>query len=244
MNQSKVLVLGDGLLGSSLVDQTGWSYVSRKKDGFDITDVSTYHLMTKVEFGVIQHCPYDVIVNTIACTDTYSKDRSQHWSVNYEGVANLVDFCNQWKVKLVHIVTDYIYANSTPGVTEEDVPVHCNNWYGYTKLLGDAHVQLKSDEYVLIRSTHKPEPFTYEKAWVNQVGNFDYISEISKLMIKLIGTGTTGIYNLGTEVKTMYELAKRTKPEVQPDFKLSDSSTPDNLVMDIAKLNKKLKGLK
>ena len=244
MKNTKILVLGDGLLGSSLASQTDWDILSRKKDGFDITDTSTYHLMTKVEHGTIQYCPYDIIVNTIACTDTYSKDRDEHWSVNYEAVSKLVDFCNSWKIKLVHIVTDYIYANSVPGITEEGVPVHCGNWYGYTKLLGDAHVQLKSDEYVLIRSTHKPEPFTYEKAWVNQVGNFDYISEISKLMIKLIGTETTGIYNLGTEVKTMYELAKRTNPEVQPDFKLSDSSTPDNLVMDIAKLNKKLKGLK
>ena len=31
IKQQKVLVLGDGLLGSELVKQTGWEYVSRKK---------------------------------------------------------------------------------------------------------------------------------------------------------------------------------------------------------------------
>ena len=28
----KVIVIGDGLLGSELVKQTGWEYVSRKKN--------------------------------------------------------------------------------------------------------------------------------------------------------------------------------------------------------------------
>ena len=31
MVDKKILVLGDGLLGSELVKQTGWDYVSRKK---------------------------------------------------------------------------------------------------------------------------------------------------------------------------------------------------------------------
>jgi hypothetical protein len=30
----KVLILGDGLLGKELVKQTGWPFVSRKKDQF------------------------------------------------------------------------------------------------------------------------------------------------------------------------------------------------------------------
>ena len=46
MGKLKVLVLGDGLLGSEIVKQTEWDYISRKKDGFDITDMETYHLLT------------------------------------------------------------------------------------------------------------------------------------------------------------------------------------------------------
>ena len=103
MGKLKVLVLGDGLLGSEIVKQTEWDYISRKKDGFDITDKETYHLLTKVEFGAIQHCEYDVILNCIANTDTYSTDKTSHWKANYEGLSHLIDFCNQWKIKLVHI---------------------------------------------------------------------------------------------------------------------------------------------
>ena len=29
----KIVILGDGLLGSELVKQTNWDYISRKKDG-------------------------------------------------------------------------------------------------------------------------------------------------------------------------------------------------------------------
>ena len=37
------LILGDGLLGSELAKQTGWSYISRKKvDKFDLTKPETY----------------------------------------------------------------------------------------------------------------------------------------------------------------------------------------------------------
>ena len=48
--KNRILILGDGLLGSELAKQSGYDIISRKKDGFDITDKSTYHLMTKIEF--------------------------------------------------------------------------------------------------------------------------------------------------------------------------------------------------
>ena len=38
----KVLVLGDGLLGNEVCKQTGWNYISRKKDGIDFTNIESY----------------------------------------------------------------------------------------------------------------------------------------------------------------------------------------------------------
>ena len=137
-----VLVLGDGLLATEIVKQSNFNYISRKKDGFDIKDKSTYHLMTKVEFGAIQYCPYKVIINTIAHTDTYSNNKKDHWNVNYKGVSDLVDFCNNWKIKLVHIVTDYIYSNSPEekfkkfASCKEDIFI-----------LGNTHHQMNIEKY-------------------------------------------------------------------------------------------------
>ena len=72
---SNIVILGDGLLGSELKSQTGWEIISRKKDGFDITNPSTFDLLLDTFDGMAQKSKYDIIVNCIANTDTYSKDR-------------------------------------------------------------------------------------------------------------------------------------------------------------------------
>jgi len=239
--EKNILILGDGLLAKEFLKKTKWDSISRKKDGWNINDISTYDNMLSIEFGSIQHCPYDIIINCVAHTDTYSEERKTHWDVNYKGVANLVEFCNKWKKKLVHISTDFLYANSKTGATEEDVPVHGANWYSYTKLLGDGHVQLKSDDYLLLRGSHKETPFLHEKAWVNQVGNFDYVDVITNMVISLILKNATGIYNTGTEPKTMFELAKRTKPNVKPTYELFHETTAVNTIINMDKTNKFLK---
>ena len=98
--KSKVLILGNGLLGTELKNQSDWDIVSREVDGFDITDTDTYYLMTEIFHGVAQAMPYDVIINCIANTDTYSNDKEAHWNVNYKGTADLVDFCNVFNIFL------------------------------------------------------------------------------------------------------------------------------------------------
>lgn len=224
MGELKVLVLGDGLLGSEIIKQTNWDFISRKT-GFDINNLD-----------VIDNS-YNVILNCIAHTDTYSKEKEKHWEVNCVFVKNLIEFCNKKNIKLVHISTDYVYTNSVEDASEDDVPVHCDNWYGYTKLLGDGLVQLLSDNYLLIRCTHKPTPFPYEKAWINQVGNFDYVDVISNLIIKSINKNLNGVYNIGTEKKTIFELGSKTReviPTYAPDF------VPKDTTMNVDKLIKSL----
>jgi hypothetical protein len=177
---------------------------------------------------------YDIILNCIANTDTYSKDRDDHWELNYKFVYNLIDYCNVLNKKLIHISTDYLYTGSIENATEEDVPVHCNNWYGYTKLLGDGLVQLLSNDYLICRCTHKPTPFPYENAWSDQIGNFDYVNEISSIIIKLINENNSGVFNVGTETKTMYALASKTKNVTPAE---SPNHVPKNTTMSLDKLN-------
>ena len=228
---SKKLILGDGLLGSYLHKQTSWDYISRKKDGIDFINLESYRNLLD---------GYEEIINCIACTDTYSKDRQKHWDTNYKAVSDLVDHCNKTNKKLIHISTDYLYTYSKINATEDDVPVHCENWYGYTKLLADGYIQLKSNNYLILRETHKKTPFTYEYAYINQLGNFNYIDKIGNLIIQLIEKNTSGIYNVGTDATTMFHLAKETKPEVKSTRDLFDPSTPTNTTMDISKMKNTL----
>ena len=158
--------------------------------------------------------------------------------MNYKAVSDLVDLCNQYNKKLVHVSTDYLYTHSKEEASEEEVPVHCNNWYGYTKLLADGYIQLKSNHFLLIRSGHKKEPFLYDKAWTDQVGNFDYTSVITKLIVELIQGNANGIFNVGTELKNMFDLAKKTKDDVLPIAKDKNIGIPDNISMNLSKLKK------
>ena len=220
----EVLILGDGLLGSEITKQTGWDYLSRKKDGIDICDINSWFW----KMG-----KYDVVVNCIAHTDTYSKDKETHWDINYKFVDYLITYCNEMGKKLVHISTDYLYSGSNDNASEDDVPVHCNNWYGYTKLLGDGLVQLRTDDYLLCRCTHKPNPFPYNNAWVDQIGNFDYVDVIANIIIKMVIERLSGLYNVGTEIKTMYEIASETRVVGKI---LTPPHVPKNQTMNLSKL--------
>jgi dTDP-4-dehydrorhamnose reductase len=239
MGKLKTLVLGDGLLGKEIVKQTGWDFISRKKDGFDINkdfDLDDY-IIDNYDSTIFWR-KYDTIINCIANTNTYSTDKDSHWNANYVFVDKLIKYCNNLGIKLVHISTDYVYTNSNNNASENDVPVHCNNWYGYTKLLGDALVQLQSNDYLVCRCTHKPTPFPYDSAWIDQVGNFDYVDKISSLIIDCVNNNLSGVYNVGTETKTIYELAKETK-NVNKIF--SPINVPKNTSMNLSKMNLSLK---
>ena len=217
------VILGDGLLGKELHIQTGWNYVSRKKDNIDISKESFFSSLDE----------YDSIINCIAFTDTYSEHRDSNWDINVKFLDNLIDYCNQHNKKLIHISTDYVYAGSVENASEEDVPVHINTWYGYTKLVGDALVQLRSKNYLVCRLSHKPYPFPYEYAWTDMKTNGDYVNVIARLVINLVAKNATGLFNVGTEPKTIFELAERTtgvKKSNKPDI------VPNNTTMNIEKL--------
>lgn len=227
----KVLVLGDGLLGSEIVRQTGWDFVSRKKDGIDFCDLKSYYKYL---------IDYDVIFNCIGCTDTYSNDRQKHWDINYKAVAELVDYCNLTDKKLIQPGTDYVYSNSIEDASEEDVPSNCANWYGYTKLLSDGYVQLRSKNYLLIRCSFRKNPFKYDLI-STQIGNFDYVENIVKIIIELINKNADGVFNIGHEKWNIYDMAKQTNPNVEIRSKKIFDSIPDNVSMNINKMKEFLK---
>lgn len=223
----KNIILGYGLLGKEIVEQTGWDYISREKDKFDFTNMDTY---------ICKVYNYDTIINCIGYTDTYSGNREKHWNINYLGVIQLADYCRKYKKKLIHISTDYIYAESNCNAKEIDIPIHCGNWYTYTKLLADGYVQAVVMDYILIRTSFKPYPFPYPQAITTQKGNFDYVNVIADYIIKLINKNANGVFNVGTEEKTIYELAQKTRKDVAPMNRILDITMPKNITMNVKKM--------
>jgi len=229
----KCLILGDGQLGTELHKQTGWDFISRKTNNIDFTIVDSYkHIVLETHF--------DTVINCIAYTNTMNNEKEPHWSVNYLGVIDLVDICNEYNKKLVHISTDYIYANSISEASEEDIPVHFNNWYSYTKLLSDGYVQAKSKNYLLIRTHFRPKPYPWKKAWLDLLNNADYIDVIVYWIYLLIYKNEQGVFNVGSEIKTLHSLAKQTVPDCDPIMDDHKFLRPQNVTMNINKLKNTL----
>jgi hypothetical protein len=109
-----------------------------------------------------------------------------------------------------------------------------------SKLLADEHIVLFCRDYLICRLSHKPYPFPYDEAWGDVSTNADYTPVISELVIKLIENGASGLYNVGTPTKTIYELASRTKDVTET---ISPPHIPKNVTMDLTKLNQFLSKL-
>ena len=75
------------------------------------------------------------------------------------------------------------------------------------------------------------------KAYVNQIGNFDYVNNISQIIVKLIENDAQGVYNVGTEMKSMYIMAVKTKEDVRPVNRKIHDTMPSDVSMNIDKLN-------
>ena len=65
----KVLILGDGLLGSELHRQTGWDMVSRKRETLDIDNTEGLGKLIKY---------YDIVINCISHNQSYSLNKNIH----------------------------------------------------------------------------------------------------------------------------------------------------------------------
>jgi len=226
----KVIVLGKGKLGGEIVKQTGWDYLCRAEHEITIDNFDEWK--NKMD-------EYDVVVNCIANTDTYSEDKEKHWKANYELITFLAEYCDDNNKKLVHMSTDYLYQNSVDDAKEEDEPMFEHTWYMFTKLLADEYLKVHAKNYLICRLSHKPYPFPYDSAWGDVITNADYTPVISRLVIQLIKNGAEGLYNVGTEIKTIYELAQRTNKNVKKI--VSPPHVPKNISMNVSKMENFLK---
>lgn len=217
---NKAVILGDGLLGSELQRITSWSIESRKKTNLDIEDFK--RLSSIVDSN-------DVIVNCIAHTDSYGGTREEHWKVNYELPARLSNLCLTSNKKLVHISTEFVYANNDIPPTETDIPLPDDTWYAYSKLLADDYIKATNAQALICRLLHKPNPFPYKEVW-NVKTSGDLVDKIAILVKELIIKKATGIFNVGTGDKNLSDLAPYSKIVEPP------AHVPKDTRMNIYKL--------
>ena len=217
----KTLILGDGLLGSELHKLTKWDLASRKLSNLDIDNLSKLKDLVS---------GYNNIVNCIANTDSYSDDKDKHLNTNFRFAVNLSNICNNLNIKLIHISTEFVYANNIQPPTEEDLPLPDKSWYAYSKLLADEYISLTNNNFLICRLLHKPNPFPYDDVW-DVITSGDTVDKISSLIVQLIKEGATGIFNVGTGRKKLSNIAPGKKVIPKPNHVPFDTS------MNLSKLN-------
>ena len=171
--------------------------------------------------------------------DIHNKKIEKSIDLNIIGTANVTKICSKKNVKLIYFSTNYVYPG-TKGNYKETEPVLPVNNYAWSKLGGEASVQLYKNSLIL-RVSMTERPFVHDKAFANVKTSFMYHDEVSKILFRLLNK--KGIINLGGKTQFIFEFAKKDKKDVQKIFlkKEDDLGMPFDSSINIDKLNKILK---
>lgn len=187
-----LLTGGSGRLGTEL----------QKLAGFDAPTHSEFDITNPPKKS------YKLVIHAAAYTnvDKAETDTEECFRVNTGGTARLVSAYRN---------TPFVYISSE----HANKPV---NMYSASKLAGEEIVKTHP-RHLIIRTLFKQRPWLYDNAWTDQITCGDYTDTIAKLILAAINEWDTyecKTILVGTGEKSIYELAKMTKPDVRPSSRL------------------------
>lgn len=149
---------------------------------------------------------YSLIIHSAAFTGVDEADKNPElvFNINVGGTLNLL---------YEYGIIPFVYISS------EYARRPCN-MYSASKYAGELAVKCLAEKYLIIRTLFKPRPWIHEYAWEDQYTQGDYVDVIAPLIVdeikKWYGSKESRTIYVGTGRKTMYDLAKQTKPDVKP----------------------------
>lgn len=190
---------GTGRLASELKKHLEGEYVGIEHFDFTYSD--------EIPLG-----QYDLILHMGAYTNVRKAEdeKVKCLNTNALGTFNLVQKYKD--TPFVYISTEY--ANKPLGV------------YALSKKIGEEIVSTHPN-YLILRTSFKPNPFPFPYAYEDQFTQGDYVDIIAGLLasqikgLNLRESLSCKIEYLGTGRKSLFEMAKKTRPDVLPN-KVSD----------------------
>ncbi|BCU69706.1 SDR family oxidoreductase [Stygiolobus caldivivus] len=191
---------------------------SEVPDGYKIDLTDFPHL----EDFIIKKKP-EVIINTAAMTevDKCEIEKEKAYKVNAEAVRHIVRASKVIDAYLLHVSTDYVFDGNKGLYREEDIP-NPVNYYGLSKLLGEAFA-MSYDDSLVVRTSgvfrNKGFPvYVYKtlkegKAVSAYKGYYSPISarKLALAIEELINLKKTGVLHVASERISRYELALKIK---------------------------------
>jgi len=167
----------------------------------------------------------DVVINAAAILNNSPSEKAI--DVNIVGAANLAMACIKNKARLVYISSDYVYKGDRGNYSEEDELLPFN-FYAWTKLGGECSAK-GVENHLIIRTSFGASEFPYPQAFSDKFSSKDYVDVIAPLILEAALSDLTGVLNIGTDKKTLYEYAKKRTPNV---FSIEISQSPFSSPLD------------
>ena len=194
--------------------------------------------------AVLQKYRPDVVVHAAAYTNVAKAEQEKDTCrrINVAGTANVARAMKEVSLlaHLIYISTDYVFSGDKGNYKEGDVtkPV---NFYALTKLEGEKEAT-RAPHYHIIRTSFKSRPFEHPRACTDMWTSADYVDVIAKEFALAIGNfdKLPKIIHIATERKSVYELARRTNPKVEPVKRADIKSVilPKDTSLSISRWNK------
>ena len=166
----------------------------------------------------------------------HEKDIIKSINLNVIGTANITKACYEKNIKLIYFSTNYVYPGTKGNYKEED-PVFPVNSYAWSKLGGEASVQLYKNSLIL-RVCMTEKPFVHKTAFINVKTSFMYQEEVAKILFRVLHK--KGIMNIGGNSKFIYDFAKKDNPNIKKKYlkKKNNYGVPMDSSMNLSKLKK------
>lgn len=184
-------------------------------------------------FGI--HKP-DIVIHAAAVIDNrlIEKNPIKALETNIIGSANIAICCLYYNIRLVYISTDYVYSDGSHGNYKETDPLQPFNLYASTKLGGEMSVKAVKN-HLIIRTSFGKNTFDYKEAFTDKWSSKCYVDEIAPMILEAAMSPLTGVLNLGTERKTLFDHASQ-RSVVKP-VKIADTNyhTPYDTSLNLQK---------
>ena len=148
----KILVTGArGQLGQEFknnISKSEYKFDFADEDELDITNKN--HILNYVSDNQI-----DVIINCAAYTNVNESEINKNLAikVNCDAVKNLIEICEEKKIKMIHFSTDYVYNSDNLNPVKEDSNINPINYYGISKREGEKIIEKSSSDSIIIRTS-------------------------------------------------------------------------------------------
>ena len=148
----RILVTGaSGQLGQQFknnVSKSDHEFYFADEDELDITkkkEILDYIIIYKIE----------IIINCAAYTNVNDAEtnKKQAIKVNLDAVRNLVEVCEEKKIKMIHFSTDYVYSSDNLSPIDEESNINPINYYGISKREGEKIIEKSSSDSIIIRTS-------------------------------------------------------------------------------------------